>query len=55
MALACPVLLAAAVACGVGLLTIRALLAFAQRVNLGGFSLAAGAVTLAAAIWGVVG
>ena len=55
VALAWPVLLAAAVACGVGLLTIRALLAFAQRVNLGGFALAAGALTLAAAIWGVVG
>ena len=38
-----PTLAAAAVACGVGLATIRAVLAFAQRVNLGGFVIAAGA------------
>ena len=50
-----PALAAAAVACGVGLATIRALLAFAQRVNLGGFVVAAGAVTLAGAAWQALG
>ena len=50
-----PALAAAAVACGVGLATIRALLAFAQRVNLGGFVAATGAVMAAGAVWQVVG
>ena len=48
-------LAAAVVACGVGLVTIRALLAFAQRVNLGGFVAATGAVMVAGAVWQVVG
>ena len=42
-----PALAAAVVACVVGLVTIRALLAFAQRVNLGGFVVAAGVVMAA--------
>ncbi len=50
-----PALAAAAVACVVGLVTIRALLAFAQRVNLGGFVVAAGVVMAAGAVWQVVG
>ena len=50
-----PALAAAAVACGVGLVTIRALLAFTQRVNLGGFVVAVGAVTLAGAAWQALG
>ena len=50
-----PALAAAAVACGVGLVTIRALLSFAQRVNVGGFVVAVGAVTLAGAAWQALG
>ena len=50
-----PALAAAAVACGVGLVTIRALLAFAQRVNLGGFVAATGVVMVAGAVWQAVG
>ena len=50
-----PALAAAGMACAVGLVTIRALLAFAQRVNLGGFVVAVGAVTLVGAAWQVVG
>ncbi len=50
-----PALAAAGVACVVGLVTIRALLAFAQRVNLGGFVMAAGVVMAAGAAWQVVG
>ena len=55
MASTWPALAAAAVACGVGLVTIRALLAFAQRVNLGGFVAAAGVVMVAGAVWQVAG
>ena len=50
-----PALAAAVVAFGVGLVTIRALLAFAQRVNLGGFVAATGAVMVAGAVWQAVG
>ena len=50
-----PALAAAVVAFGVGLVTIRAVLAFAQRVNLGGFVVATGAVMVAGAAWQVVG
>lgn len=50
-----PALVATAVAFGVGLVTIRALLAFAQRVNLGGFVAVTGAVMVAGAVWQVVG
>lgn len=44
-------IVAAAIACVVGFVTIRALLAVAERVNFAGFVMIVGAATVAGAIW----